>query len=264
MGRFFPLINHVWLITEIIMTTDWIYGKHAIQEALLSDREVHKILLATGLQKKSITKLYEQMVSLKIPFQWVPRSRLDQLVSGANHQGIVAQVAVYPYSSLEDCYQRAKTKNEPPFFLLLDGIEDPHNLGSILRTADASGVHGVVIPKRRAVGITSVVAKTSAGAIEHIPVVRTTNLNRIADELKKEGLWIVGSDGSASESYRDVDYKLPIALVIGNEGAGISNALKKRCDFLVQLPMLGKVSSLNASVAAGILMYEVVRCRCRA
>jgi 23S rRNA (guanosine2251-2'-O)-methyltransferase len=173
----------------------------------------------------------------------------------------MAFVAAYQYRTIEDCLALAEEKKQPPFLLLLDGIEDPHNLGSILRTADAAGVHGVVIPKRRAVGLTSTVAKTSAGAIEYVPVVRVTNLNRLVDDLKKQGIWIVGSDGNADQSYDQVDYDMPVALVIGNEGTGISQLLKKKCDFLVRLPMHGQVSSLNASVAAGILMYEIVRGR---
>jgi 23S rRNA (guanosine2251-2'-O)-methyltransferase len=146
---------------------------------------------------------------------------------------------------------------------LLDGIEDPHNLGSILRTADAAGVHGVIIPKRRAVGLTKVVAKTSAGAIEYVPVARVTNLNRTVEELKEAGLWIVGADASAAHSFDEIDYTVPVALVIGNEGQGISRLMKEKCDYLVQLPMAGRVASLNASVAAGLMMYEVFRARCR-
>jgi 23S rRNA (guanosine2251-2'-O)-methyltransferase len=196
-----------------------------------------------------------------IPFQWVPRARLDQLAGGGNHQGVMAQVAAYEYVSVDDLFRRAEERGEAPFFLLLDGIEDPHNLGSILRTADAAGVHGVIIPKRRAAGLTATVAKISAGAIEYVPVARVTNLNRLADELKERGVWLVGSDGQAETAYDEVDYCLPLALVIGSEGQGMSRLMKEKCDFLVRLPMKGKVTSLNASVAAGILMYEVLRGR---
>lgn len=243
------------------MATDWIIGRHAVLEAVKSGRDVEKVLVAEGVQKKSISDILETLENNRIHYQWVPRTKLDQLADGGNHQGIVAQVAAYQYSTMEDVLQRANTKGEAPFLLLLDGIEDPHNLGSILRTADAAGVHGVIIPKRRAVGLTSVVAKTSAGAIEYVPVVRVTNLNRAADELKDLGIWLVGTDGNAKQSYDQVDYKMPIALVIGNEGQGLSQLMKKKCDFLVRLPMRGKVSSLNASVAAGICMYQVVRGR---
>ena len=240
---------------------DWIYGKHAVLETLKSGRPVEKILLAKNINKFSVNEIIEHAKNQNVPFQWVPRTRLDQLAEGNNHQGVVAQVAAFEYASLEDLFERAEQKQEAPFFLLLDSIEDPHNLGSILRSADASGAHGVIIPKRRAAGVTSVVAKTSAGAVQHVPVVRVTNLNRVADELKERGVWLVGSDGSAEQEYTRVDYKMPVAMVIGNEGRGIHSLLKKKCDYLVKLPMRGKVSSLNASVAAGILMYEVMRCR---
>ncbi|KFZ39830.1 MULTISPECIES: 23S rRNA (guanosine(2251)-2'-O)-methyltransferase RlmB [Thermoactinomyces] len=240
---------------------DWIYGKHAVLETLKSGRPVEKILLAKNINKFSVNEIIEHAKKQNVPYQWVPRSRLDQLAEGNNHQGVVAQVAAFEYASLEDLFKRAEQKQEAPFFLLLDSIEDPHNLGSILRSADASGAHGVIIPKRRAAGVTSVVAKTSAGAVQHVPVVRVTNLNRVADELKERGVWLVGSDGSAEQEYTGIDYNMPVAVVIGNEGRGIHTLLKKKCDFLVKLPMRGKVSSLNASVAAGILMYEVMRCR---
>ena len=240
---------------------DCIYGKHAVLETLKSGRPVEKILLAKNINKFSVNEIIEHAKKQNVPYQWVPRSRLDQLAEGNNHQGVVAQVAAFEYASLEDLFKRAEQKQEAPFFLLLDSIEDPHNLGSILRSADASGAHGVIIPKRRAAGVTSVVAKTSAGAVQHVPVVRVTNLNRVADELKERGVWLVGSDGSAEQEYTGIDYNMPVAVVIGNEGRGIHTLLKKKCDFLVKLPMRGKVSSLNASVAAGILMYEVMRCR---
>ncbi|MBA4495869.1 23S rRNA (guanosine(2251)-2'-O)-methyltransferase RlmB [Paenactinomyces guangxiensis] len=241
--------------------SDWILGRHSVQEALRSGRQIEKILLAEGMQKKQIQAILQQIQEKKIPYQWVPRAKLDQLSEGGNHQGVMAQVAAHRYATVDDLFQRAEEKQEPPFFVLLDGIEDPHNLGSILRTADGAGVHGVIIPKRRAVGLTSAVAKTSAGAMEYVPVARVTNLNRVADELKERGIWLVGSDGSAKQDYTQVDYSLPLGLVIGNEGQGVSQLMKKKCDFLVKLPMKGRVTSLNASVAAGILMYEVMRCR---
>ncbi|TCS94222.1 23S rRNA (guanosine(2251)-2'-O)-methyltransferase RlmB [Hazenella coriacea] len=241
--------------------SDWIIGKHSVQEALRSGRTIEKVLLAEGIHRQSIQGILSQLQEEKIPFQWVPRTKLDQLAEGGNHQGITAQVSSYSYATVDDLFHRADQKGELPFFVLLDGIEDPHNLGSILRTADGAGVHGVIIPKRRAVGLTSVVAKTSAGAIEYIPVVRVTNLNRIADELKERGVWLVGTDGKAKQEYSQVDYQMPVALVIGNEGHGISQLMKKKCDFLVKIPMSGQVSSLNASVATGLFMYEVLRSR---
>ncbi|WP_431804774.1 23S rRNA (guanosine(2251)-2'-O)-methyltransferase RlmB [Halobacillus andaensis] len=192
--------------------------------------------------------------------QKAPKKKIDQLVEG-NHQGVAAAVAAYEYSQLDDLFSRAEEKGEEPFFIILDEIEDPHNLGSILRTADASGVHGVIIPKRRSVGLTSTVAKTSTGAIEHIPVARVTNLSRTIDELKEKYVWVIGTDAEGTEDYRQLDGKMPVALVIGSEGKGMSRLTKDKCDWTVSLPMAGKVTSLNASVAASLLMYEVYRKR---
>ncbi|MDX1771680.1 MAG: 23S rRNA (guanosine(2251)-2'-O)-methyltransferase RlmB, partial [Planococcaceae bacterium] len=169
--------------------------------------------------------------------------------------------AAYKYAELDDLFERAASRNEDPFFLILDELEDPHNLGSILRTADATGVHGVIIPRRRAVGLTAIVAKTSTGAIEHIPVVRVGNLAQTVEDLKKRGVWIAGTDAKGSADYRRMDAKLPLAIIIGSEGKGMSRLLKDKCDFLYNMPMVGKVTSLNASVAAAILMYEVLRNR---
>lgn len=243
------------------MKLEWIQGKRPVEEAIRANRKIVKIYIAQGLSKKKINDILQQATMKKIPCSWLPRKELDQLSKQGNHQGIVAQVSAYEYQSLEECMKLAEQREEPPFLLLLDGVEDPHNLGSILRTAEAAGVHGIVIPKNRAVGLTTTVAKTSAGAIEYVPVVRVTNLNRLADQLKKLGFWIVGSDGEAEEEYQAIKYDMPLALVIGNEGQGISQLLKRKCDFLVRLPMKGHIQSLNASVAAGILMYEVMRSR---
>lgn len=241
--------------------SDWTLGKHGVLEALRSKRPVEKIIMSENIQMRSVQEIWTLAKQRKIPVQKVPRARLDKLSEGENHQGIMALVAAYQYATIEDLFSRASERKESPFFVILDEIEDPHNLGSILRSADAAGVHGVIIPKRRAVGLTQAVAKTSAGAIEYVPVVRVTNLNQLADELKERGLWLVGTDGQAEQMYTDVDYTIPLALVIGNEGKGIHALLKKKCDFLVKIPMKGNVSSLNASVAAGILMYEVLRGR---
>ncbi len=182
------------------------------------------------------------------------------MVSG-QHQGVVAQVAAYEYAELDDLFQKAEDRNEQPFILVLDEIEDPHNLGSIMRTADAVGAHGIIIPKRRAVGLTTTVAKASTGAIEHIPVVKVTNLSRTLEEMKQRGIWVVGTDASGKQDYRSLDGNMPLALVIGSEGKGMGRLVKEKCDFLIRLPMAGKVTSLNASVAAGLLMYEVYRKR---
>lgn len=243
------------------MKLEWIQGKRSVEEALRANRQIGKIYFAEGISKKNIKFLLHQAMLKNIPCTWVPRVKLDQISNKGNHQGIMAQVAPYQYALLDDCFQIAELRKEQPFFLLLDGIEDPHNFGSILRTAEAAGVHGIIIPKNRAVGLTSVVAKTSAGAIEYVPVVRVTNLKRTADQLKKMGLWIIGSVGDAEQEYQEIDYDIPLALVIGNEGKGISQLMKEKCDFLVRLPMKGHISSLNASVAAGILLYEVMRSR---
>lgn len=241
--------------------SDWIFGKHAVLEAVAAGRDMEKVWLAEGLKKKSVEDLVRQLEEQKIPYHWVPRSKLDQAAENQNHQGIAAQVSSYQYAALEQILDRANKKGELPFLLLLDGIVDPHNLGTVLRTADATGVHGVIIPKRRAVGLTATVAKTSAGAIEYVPVAKVTNVNRTAEYLKQQGIWLVGTAGEAQQSYETVDYNMPVALIIGNEGQGISQQLKKKCDFLVHLPMKGKVSSLNASVATGVMLYQVLQSR---
>lgn len=241
--------------------TDWIFGKHAVLEALAAGRDMEKVWLAEGIKKKSIEDLVRQLEEQKIAYHWVPRTKLDQVSENQNHQGIAAQVSSYQYVSVEHMLATAKQMGEQPFLLLLDGIVDPHNLGTVLRTADATGVHGVIIPKRRAVGLTATVAKTSAGAIEYVPVAKVTNVNRTAEYLKEQGIWLVGAVGEAKQSYETVAYDMPVALVIGNEGQGISQQLKKKCDFLVHLPMKGKVSSLNASVATGVLLYQVLQSR---
>lgn len=245
------------------MENEWVIGRQAVKEALGAGRNMGKLLVAegSGKGKGGLAPLLEDARQRGIAVQQVPRQTLNRVAAGGNHQGVVAQVEAWRYADLEELFQRAETRDESPFFLLLDGIEDPHNLGSILRTADAAGVHGVVIPKRRSAGLTTTVAKTSAGAIEHVPVTRVTNLNRTADQLKEQGMWLVASDADASDGYDEIDYTVPVAIVIGNEGKGISRRLKEKCDYTVGLPMKGEVSSLNASVAAALLMYEVVRGR---
>jgi 23S rRNA (guanosine2251-2'-O)-methyltransferase len=218
-------------------------------------------MLAEGITKGSIKEVLYHLHERKVPFQYVPRTKLDRLAEGENHQGVMAQVAATQYASLEDLFARASKQGELPLFIILDGVQDPHNLGSILRVAEATGVHGVIIPKRRAVGLTSVVAKTSAGAIEHIPIVKVTNISQTMDELKERGIWFVGTDGGADQFYHQVDYKLPLAIVMGGEGEGISHNIKKKCDFMVKLPMVGHVSSLNVSTAAAVILYEILRNR---
>jgi 23S rRNA (guanosine2251-2'-O)-methyltransferase len=242
------------------MEKDFIAGRNPVIEALKSEREINKIWIAEGSQKGSMLQIIKLAKQSNVLVQYVPKQKIEQMVSN-NHQGVVAAVAAYEYADLDDLFQKAEKKGEDPFFLVLDELEDPHNLGSIMRTADAAGAHGIIIPKRRAVGLTQTVAKASTGAIEHIPVARVTNLSRTVDELKERGLWVAGTDAKGDQDFRQLDGTLPICLVIGSEGKGMSRLLRDKCDFLVQLPMIGHVTSLNASVAASILMYEVYRKR---
>ncbi|MFS0865308.1 23S rRNA (guanosine(2251)-2'-O)-methyltransferase RlmB [Fredinandcohnia sp. 179-A 10B2 NHS] len=242
------------------MSSDFIIGKNPVIEALRSEREINKIWIAEGSNKGQMNQVTTLARENNVLVQFVPKKKIDQMVEG-NHQGVVAQVAAYEYVEVDDILAAAVKKNESPFILLLDELEDPHNLGSILRTADAVGAHGVIIPKRRAVGLTSTVAKASTGAIEYVPVARVTNLARTIDDLKERGVWIVGTDAKGKDDYRNVDGKMPIGLVIGSEGKGMGRLIKDKCDFLLRLPMQGKVTSLNASVAASLLMYEVYRKR---
>lgn len=238
-----------------------IYGKNPILEALRGDRELNKIWIAEGSKPQAVQAIYDEAKLRGIIVTQVPRTKLDQIADTKNHQGVVAFVAAYEYVQYEDLLTRAGKDGKVPFLLMLDGIEDPHNLGSILRTADATGVDGVIIPKRRATGLTQVVAKSSAGAIEHVPVARVTNLATTIDDLKEKGYWVFGTDATAKLDYRRADYKIPTVLVIGSEGKGISRLIRDKCDFLIHLPMVGKVTSLNASVAASLMMYEVLRQR---
>lgn len=242
------------------MDHEYIIGRNPVIEALKSGRDINKIWVSEGANKGQIHTVLQLAKENGVLIQQAPNKRLDQMVEG-NHQGVIAQVAAYQYAELDDLFRAAEKKEEAPFFLLLDEIEDPHNLGSIMRTADAVGAHGIIIPKRRAVGLTAAVAKASTGAIEYVPVVRVTNLTRTIEELKERGVWIAGTDAKGSDDYRKFDGTMPLGLVIGSEGKGMSRLVKEQCDFLVRLPMAGKVTSLNASVAAGLLMYEVYRKR---
>ncbi|CAH0347493.1 23S rRNA (guanosine(2251)-2'-O)-methyltransferase RlmB [Bacillus sp. CECT 9360] len=242
------------------MSEEYIIGRNPVLEALRSEREINKILVAEGSQKGQMQQIIGLAKERQVLLQFVPKKKIDQMSDG-NHQGVIAQVAAYAYAELDDLFALAEERNEAPFFLLLDEIEDPHNLGSIMRTADAAGVHGIIIPKRRAVGLTATVAKLSTGAIEYIPVVRVTNMARAIEEIKERGVWIVGTDAKGSDDYRSMDGGMSIGLVIGSEGKGMGRLIKDKCDFLIRLPMAGKVTSLNASVAAGLLMYEVYRKR---
>lgn len=240
---------------------EWIAGKHAVLEAIRSGRTINKIWVAEGGQKQPLAPIMAEARQAGITVQYVDKRKLDQWVIGVRHQGIAAQAAAYDYADVDDVLGLAAERGEPPFVLLLDEIEDPHNLGSILRTADCAGAHGAIIPKRRSAALNATVAKTSAGAAEYVKVSRVSNLAQTIDTLKKQGVWIVGTDAEAEQDAFVADLTGPIALVVGNEHKGMGRLIKEKCDFLVKLPMLGHVQSLNASVAAGIMMYEVVRQR---
>ncbi|MEY8441761.1 23S rRNA (guanosine(2251)-2'-O)-methyltransferase RlmB [Lactobacillaceae bacterium 24-114] len=235
--------------------TDFIIGRHPAEMALKSDQEINKVFIQAGLKSDAISQIIKLAKEKRLVISNVPKNKLDQMTDHQNHQGVVLAVAAYRYATIDDLFENAKKHDEEPFFLMLDELEDPHNLGSIMRTADAAGVHGIIIPRRRAVGLTSVVAKTSTGAIEHVPVARVTNLVQTANELKDRGVWLYGTD-MAGTDYRRWDAKGAVALVIGNEGKGISPLLKKNCDEMLTIPMVGHVQSLNASVAASLLIYQ--------
>ncbi|GEK29363.1 23S rRNA (guanosine(2251)-2'-O)-methyltransferase RlmB [Furfurilactobacillus siliginis] len=235
-------------------STDFIIGRHPVEAALQSDQQINKVFIQEGLRADAIKEIEALAKDRHLIISQVPKQKLDLMTDGQNHQGVVLAIPPFAYATVDDLFARAEKANEAPFFLILDSIEDPHNLGSILRTADAAGVHGIIIPKRRAVGLTSVVAKTSTGAIEHVPVARVTNLVATAKELKDRGLWIFGTDMNGTD-YRQWNAAGPTALVIGNEGKGISALLKKTVDEMLTIPMVGHVQSLNASVAASLLIY---------
>ena len=237
-----------------------IFGKHVVMETLKKNKGINKLFYKKGLADSKISSIIELVKNHGGIFQEVPKSKLDELTQGANHQGLVLTVPPFDYQTIEDCLALAESKGQPPFLLILDGIEDPHNLGSILRTADAFGVHGIIIPKRRAVGLTGIVAKTSTGAIDHVPVVRVANIAQTIELLQNQGIWVFATD-MAGEDVRQWNSQGPLAIVIGNEGQGVSPLVKQKADGIVTIPMVGHVQSLNASVAAGVLVYEVARHR---
>ena len=241
-------------------STDFVYGRHAVREALQQPERVNKLWVQEALSGKEITPIIDLARENRIQIQNVPKAKLQDLVGEVVHQGVVASIAAYEYATLEDVFEKAQEKNEDPFILILDGIEDPYNLGSILRTADATGVHGIIIPKRRSVSLTSTVAKASTGAIEHVPVVRVTNLTQTIEQLKERGVWVFGTDMKGTD-YRQWNTKGPIAIVMGNEGKGVSRIVKDAVDEMITIPMTGHVQSLNASVASALMMYEVFRSR---
>lgn len=243
-----------------IYTENKIEGRNAVLEALRSGRSVDKIYVLIGSHDGPIQSILREAKKHDTIISYVSKERLNQISETGNHQGVIAIAASYNYATVEEILKRAKDKGEPPFIFLLDGIEDPHNLGAILRTANLAGAHGVIIPKHRAVGLTATVAKTSAGAINYTPVAKVTNLGTVIESLKKEGLWFVCADMGGTRMY-DLDLKGPIGLVIGNEGEGVSRLVREKCDFIASIPMKGDIDSLNASVAAGVLAYEIVRQR---
>lgn len=238
----------------------YIGGKNAVREALKANAFIDKLYVAIGTKGQAVDEIIELARKKGIPVQLVSKDRLNEFYTG-KHQGIVAKTPPYVYKEVEDILDMAKERNEVPFVIILDGIQDPNNLGSVLRTADACGAHGVIIPKNRAVGITPGVIKASAGAIQYVPVARVTNITTTLKELKKMGLWIIGADLDGDINYYNVDFKDPLGIVIGSEGYGMSRLVKENCDILVKIPMFGKINSLNASIASAVLMYEVVRQR---
>lgn len=240
---------------------DQVEGRNAVLELLESGRDINKILVANGEKHGSIHKILAIAKERKIIVTEMERNKLNQIAQTPNNQGVIAIVPPYNYCEVEDILEEAKRKNEMPFILILDGIEDPHNLGSIIRTAETAGVHGIIIPKRRAASVNSTVSKVSAGAVEYMKIARVNNINETIRYLKEQDVWICGTDMDTNTIYTKQDYKMPIAIVIGSEGFGMSRLVKENCDFLVKIPMKGKITSLNASVSAGIIMYEVVKNR---
>ena len=243
------------------MREDLIIGRNAVIEALKSDRTIECIYAIKGDLEGSIKVVLGLAKEKNVIVKEVDRRNLDQMCGGASHQGVIAKVTPFKYSEVTDIINRAKRKGEDPFIVILDEIEDPHNLGSIIRTAELCGVHGIIIPKRRNVGVTPTVYKCSAGAIEHMRIAKVTNINATIDQLKEEGIWIYGADIDGKDFSYNTNFSGPCALVIGSEGRGISKLTLKKCDVLVKIPMIGKINSLNASVAGGIMMYEVLKGR---
>ena len=235
-------------------------GRNAVLETFRSGRSVDRLYVLDGCQDGPVKTIMREARKQKTVINYVEKSRLDHLSETGKHQGVIAIAAAYEYSTVDQMLENARSRGEAPFLILLDGIEDPHNLGAIIRTANQAGAHGVIIPKRRAVWLTATVAKASAGALNYTPVARVTNLVSTMESLKKEGLWFVCADMGGTSMY-DLDLKGSIGLVLGNEGEGVSRLVRETCDFIAAIPMKGEIDSLNASVAAGILAYEIVRQR---
>ncbi|MCH3959125.1 MAG: 23S rRNA (guanosine(2251)-2'-O)-methyltransferase RlmB [Selenomonas sp.] len=240
---------------------DVLIGRNAVTEALKAGRGINKLLLADGDKEGSISEIIALAKERGIIVQTVDRGKIEAVAGGLRHQGVLAYVSPVAYVEVEDILKAAEAKGEAPFLLLLDELEDPHNLGALLRTADATGVHGVLIPKRRSVPLTATVAKTSAGAIEYVPVARIGNIAQTIKKLKDKGFWVAGADMDGSQNYYEADLTGPLVLVVGSEGKGMGRLTKEQCDFIVRMPMVGRINSLNASVAGSILMYESMRQR---
>lgn len=240
---------------EYIENPNMLIGRNPVIEALKNDREIDKLIIGKGAEG-SITKIIAMAREKGIVIHQGDKVALDRIAGGRPHQGVIAYVSPYNYAEMEDIFAMAEEKNEDPFIIILDNLEDPHNLGAIMRTAECAGAHGIIIPKRHACGITEIVAKSSAGAVEYMPCVKVTNISQTIEELKEKGIWVCACDMGGNLYYKQ-DLKGKIALVIGSEGFGISKLVREKCDFIVSMPMVGKITSLNASNAAAVLMYEV-------
>ncbi len=246
---------------NVLVPEDRIEGRNPVFEALKAGRRIDKLFIQRDLNDGSLVKIRAIAREKGIVISEAAKQKLDSMSHTGSHQGVIAYTAMHEYCEIDDMLNLAKEHGEDPFIIIADEISDPHNLGSIIRTADAAGVHGVIIPKRRAVGLSAIVAKASAGALEYVPVAKVGNINAAIEELKKKGLWVAGAAMEGESVYGRVDLKGPLAIVIGSEGNGISQLVKKNCDFLVSIPMKGKINSLNASVAAAVLMLEAARQR---
>ena len=240
---------------------DVLVGRNAVTEALKSGRGINKLWIASGDREGSVAEIAALAKERGIVVQYVERAKIESLAGGHRHQGVLAYVAPVPYAELDDILKAAEETGEAPFLVLLDELEDPHNLGALLRTADATGVHGILIPKRRSVSLNATVAKTSAGAVEYVPVARIGNIAQTLKKLKEKGFWVAGADMDGEKAYYEADLTGPLVLVVGSEGRGMSRLTKDACDFIVSMPMVGRINSLNASVAGSILMYESMRQR---
>ena len=241
--------------------SDQVEGRNSVLELLESDNDINKLYVQSGEKHGAIIKIIAKAKEKKVVISEIDKNKLDQMSETHNHQGVIAIVPPYNYSSVEEILELAKSKNEKPFVIICDGIEDPHNLGSIIRTAECVGAHGVIIPKRRSAAVNATVNKTSAGAVAYVKVARVTNLNDTIKELQDNGVWIYGTDMDGTDNYNEVKYDSGVGIVVGSEGFGMSRLVKENCDFLIRIPMVGKINSLNASVSASIVMYEVMNQR---